>query len=58
MDRIKTLAPPHSAYHARAEFYMGEILKLHKSVLEHLKARGVLIDDECKAELFLSNVNY
>ena len=45
----------------RAEFYMGDKLKLHKSVLEqieHLKARGVLIDDECKAEFFLSNVNY
>ena len=40
---------------------MGDKLKLHKSVLEqieHLKARGVLIDDECNAEFFLSNVNY
>ena len=40
---------------------MGEKLKLHKSILEqieHLKARGVLIDDERKAEIFLSNVNY
>lgn len=40
---------------------MGEKLKLHKSVpeqIEHLKVRGVLIDDECKAEFFLSNVNY
>ena len=40
---------------------MGEKLKLHKSVTEqiaHLKARGVLIDDERRAELFLSNVNY
>lgn len=40
---------------------MGEILKLHKSVneqIEHLKQRGVLIDDERKAEIFLSNVNY
>ena len=34
---------------------MGEKLKLHKSVpeqIEHLKVRGVLIDDECKAEFF------
>ena len=40
---------------------MGENLKLHKSVteqIEHLKARGVLIDDEREAEVFLSNVNY
>lgn len=40
---------------------MGEKLKLHKSIpeqIEHLKERGVIIDDEHKAEVFLSNVNY
>ena len=40
---------------------MGEKLKLYKSIpeqIKHLSARGVLIDDERKAEVFLSNVNY
>ena len=55
---MRTMRGPNSG----AEFcYMGENLKLHKSVteqIEHLKARGVLIDDEREAEVFLSNVNY
>lgn len=40
---------------------MGKKLKLHKSIQEqiaHLKARGLIIEDECDAEFFLSNVNY
>ena len=37
-------------------FYMGEKLKLHKSIKEqiaHLKSRGVIIEDEQKAGSFL-----
>lgn len=40
---------------------MGEKLKLHKSIpepIKHLKTRGVIIEDEHKVEVFLSNVNY
>ena len=42
-------------------FYMGEKLKLHKSIEEqiaHLKSRGEIIEDEQKAGFFLANVNY